>query len=315
MENFVGIDVSKSKLDVFESAGDKAGTFANDETGIEQLVVRLHASSPTLIVIESSGGYERQVTAKLAARQLPVALVNPTQPKAFAKAIGRRAKTDALDAELLALFAQRVRPEARPLRSEAHQQLTDMLERRRQLIDMQVAEKNRHKQAQGRVKHDIEAHLHWLKQRIKEHDGELETMISTSEELNPKVVLLDKITGIGRVVAMILVAGMPELGSLSNKKITALAGLAPMNRDSGSYAGKRFIGGGREHIRKALYMAVMATRSGPIKAFRDRLKAADKHGSVAMTAAMRKLLIIANAILRDEADWDENHRAKSLVHA
>lgn len=306
---FVGVDVSKVKLDVYAKELG-ALEFENSEAGVGELVAALVGRTVTLVVIEATGGYERLACGSLAAAKVPLALINPRQARDFAKALGRLAKTDRIDAQLLALFGERLSPEPRPLPDEAHQQLVDLLDRRRQLVEMLVAEKNRLKQAASNaVRLDVEAHIHWLNGRLRAIEKDLQKMIDENESLHVKSDLLKSMAGIGPVTAMVLLLDVPELGRLTSRQIGSLVGLAPINRDSGTMRGKRFIGGGRAHVRKALYMAAVAAigRVNPFKAFYDRLVAAGKPAKVALTALMRKMLVIANAIVRTGQPWDPAH--------
>ena len=258
-------------------------------------------------VLEATGGYERLAVAAMAAAGLRVALVNPRQVRDFAKALGKLAKTDVLDAQVLALFAERMRPPATAVVSEEAVVFSDLLERRRQLVEMTVAEKNRLQLARGAVKLDIEAHLHWLKERLKDVDTSLEQAISESRSLQPKFELLASIPGVGRVTAATLLASLPELGTLDRRKIAALVGVAPLNRDSGQHQGQRRVWGGRAKVRSVLYMAALAARrfNPVIRDFAARLKAQGKPPKVVLVACMRKLLVIANALLRDSAPWTQ----------
>lgn len=301
---YAGIDVSKKRLDVFVT-GSGLTSYPNDEAGISAMVAHLSTSAPELTVMEYTGGYERLAAARLVGAKVRVALVNPKQARDFAKAMKKLAKTDAIDAEVLAAFAERMPVEVRPLPSERHLELVDLLDRRRQLVEMVVAEKNRLQQASGAVRMNIEAHLHWLKEHLKDHDKGLQALIEESEELRPKFDRLTSIPGIGDQTARVLVVDLPELGKLTHRKITALVGLAPMNNDSGQRRGHRSITGGRGHVRAVLYMAALAAiRCCPaIRAFYTRLVQAGKPAKVALTATMRKLLIIANAVARDARPW------------
>jgi transposase len=308
MSMHVGVDVSKRQLDVCVLETKERRAFVNDESGVAELVAWAKALEPELVVLEATGGYERVVLAALAVAKVSVARVNPRQVRDFAKATGRLAKTDALDAEVLALFAQRVGAIVEPPSDPAVEALAEQLERRRQLVEMLVAEQNRLRLARGAVKQDIEAHLHWLRQRLKDTDKQLEAAIDASEELKPKFAQLASIPGVGRVMATTFLALVPELGTLDRKKIAALVGVAPFNQDSGAMKGKRSVWGGRSAVRAVLYMAALAAaKYNPvIAAFVSRLKAKGKPPKLAIVAAMRKLLVMANALLRTGKMWAPN---------
>jgi len=305
---FVGIDVSKARLDGHCRPDGSAFHEPNDEPGIAAVVDRLTALRPTLIVLEATGGLEAPLAAALAAAGLPVAVVNPRQVRDFARATGTLAKTDAPDAAVLAHFAEAIRPEARGLPDEQARQLEAILARRRQLIRMRTAERNRlgTTAAPKAVRQDLASHIKYLDRRIKQMDGELEEAVRSSAAWREKDDLLRGVPGVGKVVAQTLLAALPELGTTGNRRIVALAGLAPMARDSGTLRGRRRIVGGRGEVRGALYMAVLsAVRFNPVlKAFYGRLRAAGKPPKVAQTAAMRKLLTILNAMVRSGRAWD-----------
>lgn len=305
MDRFVGIDVGKSTLDVAVEPGGESWTVTNDAAGIQDLVGRLVAVAPSLIVLEATAGYELAVTAALAGGGLPIVVVNPRHVRHFAQALGQLAKTDAIDARTLACFAERVRPAPRLLPSEAAQLLDALLTRRRQLVEMLTAEKNRLEFAHGPVRRDITRHIRWLERRLDDVDGELSTAIHTSPVWRAKDDLLRSVPGVGRVTSLTLLAQLPELGRLTRREIAALAGVAPLNRDSGQWRGKRLVWGGRASVRAVLYMsALVATRANPvIRAFFQRLRAAGKPGKVALTACMRKLLTILNAMVRHDTPW------------
>jgi len=287
-----------------EPSGE-AWVVTNDAAGIQELVSRLAALAPSLIVLEATGGYELAVTAARASVGLPIIVVNPRHVRHFAQALGQLAKTDAIDARTLAGFAQRVRPEPRLLPSEAAQLLDALLTRRRQLIEMLTAETNRLEFARGPVRRDITRHIRWLERRLDDVDGELSTAIQTSPVWQAKDDLLRSVPGVGRVMSLTLLAQLPELGRLTRREIAALVGVAPLNRDSGQRRGKRLVWGGRASVRAVLYMsALAATRANPvIRAFFRRLRAAGKPAKVALTACMRKLLTILNAMVRHDTHW------------
>lgn len=304
-QTFIGIDVSKGRLDVAAVPSQEQWSAPNDEDGIRALARKLREISPTLVVIEATGGYETALAGALVSEGVAVALINPRQARHFAKATGRLAKTDALDAMILAQFAQVVRPEARPLPDEAARALTDLVTRRRQIVDMLVAETNRLALARGAVKADIETHARWLRRRLDDITRQLQEAIQKSPLWRQKDDLLQSVPGVGPGVSAAMLAQLPELGRLSAKKIAALTGVAPLNRDSGSFRGKRAVWGGRSAVRAVLYMAALvASRYNPvIKEFYQRLRRVGKAPKVALTACMRKLLVILNAILRDGAPW------------
>ena len=301
---FVGIDVSAKRLDV---AVDRAAveSFTNEDAGIAALCRRLNALSCELIVLEATGGYEALVVASLAAAGLPVRVLNPRQVRDFARATGLLAKTDRLDAQVLREFAERLRPVVLPQKSEQERELSAIVSRRRELVQMLVAEKNRLKLAIGSVRKDITAHIRFLEKRIDDTDADLRRQIRAHESFRFTDELLQSVPSIGDVSSSTLIALLPELGSLSHRKIAALVGLAPFNDDSGRRTGRRHIWGGRSAVRSALYMATISALrfNPPIRATYLRLVAAGKPKKVALTACMRKLLIILNAIVRDQTPW------------
>lgn len=309
MDHFVGIDVSKATLDVAVLPDGESWTVANDDHGLTELLPRLGALAPTLVVLEATGGFELLAALTLANAGLPVAVVNPRQVRDFAKAMGRLAKTDALDAGILALFAQRIRPEPRPLPDEAALLLEGLLTRRRQIVDMLTAEKNRLGFARGPIKRDITRHIRWLEKRLAEVDGDLQDAVTASPLYQAKAELLRSVPGVGQVTTLTLLATLPELGQLSRHQIAALVGVAPMNRDSGTMRGKRMVWGGRAPVRAVLYMAVLVgIKHNPVlRIFYERLRAAGKPFKVAATACMRKLLTILNAMLHQNRKWDPQH--------
>jgi transposase len=305
-DRFVGVDVSKDHLDVAIRPDGTHLRVPNTDDGLDQLVARLGPLAPALVVVEATGGYQRRAVAALTLAGLPVAVVNPARAREFAKAVGRLAKTDAVDAATLAEFADRVRPPARPLPDGAARQMQELLARRGQLVGMRTMERNRLGTAADRaVRRSIEAHLAWLAEQIVAAERELDGAIEASPVWRAKDELLRSIPGIGPGVARTLLFELPELGRLSREQIGALAGLAPVNRDSGRWRGKRFIAGGRAVVRTAVYMATHAARkwNPALKAFADRLAAAGKPPKVVLIAVARKLLVIANAVLRDQQPW------------
>lgn len=304
-----GIDVAKGWLDVASTDGGTVRRFANDPAGIAALVAALSAEAPQLIVLEATGGHETAVAAALAAAGLAVAVVNPRQVRDFARATGQLAKSDALDARMLAQFAARIQPPVRPLPDATSQELAALLTRRRQLLEMRTAERNRRSTVAARLRPALDAHLTWLSQQIAELDRELDQTLRASPLWRAKEDLLRSIPGIGPVVARTLLADLPELGTLTPEQAAALAGVAPLAQDSGTRTGHRRIWGGRAGVRAALYMAaVSAIRCNPpIKACYTRLKTAGKPVKVALVACMRKLVILANAVLRDGVAWQPEH--------
>ena len=304
-ECFVGIDVSKAQLDVSVLPQETFWSSANDDAGRADVVARLREMAPTLIVLEATGGYEAVIAAHLAAAGLPVVVVNPRQVRDFAKACGKLAKTDRIDARVLALYAKTMRPDVRPLKDEQSRELNTLFIRRRQLVDMLTMEKNRLSLAAKRVRKDLKAHIVWLEKRVEEVDGELQALIEESPVWRAKDEILQSAKGIGPVASVALLSQLPELGRLDRKKISALAGIAPLNNDSGTFKGRRSIWGGRSTVRPPLYMATLAAiRCNPvIKAFHARLKAAGKKPKVAIVACMRKLLTILNAMIKSMTPW------------
>jgi transposase len=303
---FVGIDVSKDHLDLSVRPGGLAARQPYNAAGIAALTARLVEDRPALIVIEATGSLEAPLVAALVAAGLPVAVVNPRQVRDFARAVGRLAKTDAIDAEILARFAEAVRPEVRPVPDAQARELAALLTRRRQVIEIRVAERNRlHTTGSAAVRADLEAHIAYLTQQLERLDRQLDAAIQASPVWRAKDELLRGIPGIGPVASRTLLAVLPELGSLGRGQIAALVGLAPMNRDSGTLRGRRTIVGGRAEVRSALYLAALsAVRYNPaLRAFYRRLRAAGKPAKLALTAAARKLLVIADAILRTGRPW------------
>ena len=307
-EIFVGIDVSKSRLDVATVPDDKHWTVSNNEKGVSELVDRLKALPPNLIVLEATGGYEMFATSELTAAGFPVFVANPRQMREFAKATGKLAKTDSIDARVIARYAEALRPTPRPLKDRQTQELSDLVSRRRQILGMITAEKNRLKVASKRVLKDISAHISWLEKRLDKVDGDIERLIKESPIWREKDNLLQDVPGVGPVLSCTLLAFLPELGTLNRKEIAALVGVAPLNRESGTLRGRRTVWGGRAYVRAVLYMAtVAALRCNPaIRKFYKRLCEAGKPKKVAITACMRKLLTILNAISNSRKPWNEN---------
>lgn len=305
-EVFVGIDVCKANLDVYCRPAGSTFQCPNDEQGIASLVERLRALAPALIVLEATGGYEIPATAALAAAGLAVAVVNPRQARDFAKATGRLAKSDKIDAAVLAHFGQAVRPEPRPLPVPEVAALDALLARRRQLLDMLTMETNRLGNCKGEaVRADLQAHVAWLSERLAGSEKALKEAIAASPAWRENEDLLRSVPGLGPVASRTLMAAMPELGKVSGRQAAALAGLAPFDDDSGQRRGTRHVRGGRAEVRGVLYMAALsAAKHNPVfRAFRERLKAAGKKAKVILVAVARKLVVLANAILRDRKPW------------
>jgi len=309
---FVGIDVAKASLDVAVMPGEHGWSLPNSEQGIQELIAKLQQlGSPKILLMEATGGLERRPLALLGAAGLPVTAINPRNARDFAKSIGLLAKTDKVDAKALALFAQKIQPPCRPLPDEDTRALQDLIVRRRQMLDMLTAEQSRLTTAErAKVRREITQHITWLKKRIHILDYDIDQTIKNSPAWQPKSDLLKSVPGIGQVTTSTLIGHLPELGTLTNKKIAALVGVAPFNRDSGTLHGRRCIWGGRAAIRSVLYMATLAAiRFNPtIKAFYVRLRAAGKLPKVALVAAMRKLLTILNAMVRDHTPWRQAQR-------
>lgn len=305
---FVGIDVSKEQLDVTMRPSGESESVSNDKDGIEALVKRLREVGPSLIVLEATGGLERGVTRGLASAELPVVVVNPRQVRDFAKATGQLAKTDRIDALVLARFGEAVRPALRPLPDEVSQELRALIARRRQITEMIVAERNRLSRASKSVKKRIDAHIRWLEAELDRADKDLDQSIGQSPIWREKEDLLRSVPGIGPVISRSLIAELPELGELNRKQIAALVGVAPLNRDSGTLRGRRRIWGGRATVRAVLYMAalVASRRNGVIGGFYKRLRNAGKAPKVALVACMRKLLTVLNSMIKHRTCWTEN---------
>jgi transposase len=304
---FVGIDVAKARLDVHCRPDGLTFQHANDPDGIAALVARLQAARPALIVLEATGGYEIPAVAALAAAGLPVAVINPRQARDFAKATGQLAKNDRIDAAVLAHFAEAIRPQPRPLPDAEVRSLEALLTRRRQLLEMLTMEQNRLGSCTDpAVRTDLQAHLAWLSERLSGSEKELTEAVRGSPVWRAKDDLLQSIKGIGPVASRTLLAGLPELGTVTGKEAAALAGLAPFDDDSGKRRGTRHVRGGRSEVRAVLYMAALsAVRYNPVlRAFHDRLQRQGKKAKVILTAVARKLVVLANAILRDGRPWN-----------
>ena len=304
-EIFVGIDVSKAQLDIAVHAQAIHWQTPNTDAGIAELVQRLQAMSPTLIVLEATGGFEHRLVAEVAAAQLPVVVTNPRRVRAFARSTGQLAKTDKLDAYMLAHFAAALRPPVRPLPNDQADQLTALLTRRRQIVEMLTVEKNRLQTVRPTMRADIAEHIAWLAEKLDALDTDIDQFIQRSTVWHEKATLLQSVPGIGRITASTLLAMLPELGQLNRQEIAALVGVAPVNKDSGRKHGKRRIFGGRATVRSVLYMAALsATKHNPrIKAFYEHLLKQGKEKKVALTACMRKLLVIVNAMVRTQQAW------------
>jgi len=304
---FIGIDVAKSRLDIATTGSESlAWTTRNNAPSIAELTETIAKLGPTLIVLEATGGMERSVTIALSEAHLPVVVLNPRHVKEFARATGRLAKTDRIDAALLAEFAQKIRPEVRPLPEPDQRHLDDLVARRRQVVDMITAERNRRHQARTPlIKREIDRHIAYLQRELEALDTELHHQIQSSPLWSAKDRLLRSVPGVGKVLARTLLSSLPELGSLERRKISALVGVAPFNRDSGQLRGRRSVWGGRANIRSVLYMATLsATQHNPnIRAFYNQLVQRGKLPKVALVACMRKLITILNSMLRYQRPW------------
>ena len=301
----VGIDVAKAVLDVAVRPSGEAWHVANDESGIGELVAQLRGRGSVLVVCEATGGFEQPVVAALAAARVPIVVAHPRQVRDFARSTGQLAKTDRIDAGILALFAERVQPEPRPLPDAAAQLFDALLTRRRQLLEMIVAEKNRLGFAPRPLHKNIRQHIRWLERQLDDVTRTLAAQIEASPVWRAKDDLLQSVPGIGPIVSATLVGKLPELGRLTHKQIATLAGVAPLARDSGTLRGKRMVWGGRAPVRTALYMAALCGRrwNPQLRPFYDRLIAAGKPKKVALIACARKLLTIVNAMVRDNRPW------------
>ena len=305
-QTYVGIDIAKERLDVHVRPQDESFAIARDGEALASLAARLTSLKPALIVMEATGGFEVMVAAALAAAQLPLAVVNPRQIRDFARATGRLAKTDSLDAAAIAHFAEAIRPSAQVVPDEEAQLFGELIARRRQVLGMLTSERLRLRTVRGkRIKTSLEKHIKVLMEDLKGLDRDIDDHVRGSPVWRAADDLLQSVPGVGHAVARTLLAELPELGRLNPKQIAALVGVAPMNRESGTWRGKRMIAGGRACVRSALYMAALvASRRNPvIAAFYERLRKAGKPAKVALTACMRKLLVILNAILRDQKPW------------
>ncbi len=304
---FVGVDVAKAELVWAVRPSDASGTVANDEAGIAHLVQDLQRLAPTLVVLDATGGHERALVAALATAGRPVVVANPRQVRDVAKSTGQLATTDRLDARILALFAERVRPEPRPLPDAAAHALTGLLARRRQLLERLTAERNRLATAVPAVRRSLTAHIRWLERQLADVDRDLDAAVKASPVWRATEDLRRSVPGLGRVVSRTLIANRPELGHLDRKQIAALVGVAPLARDSGTRRGRRLVWGGRAPVRAVLYMGalVASRRNAVIRAVYTRLVAAGTPKKLALTACMRKLLTILNAMVRHNTPWDD----------
>ncbi len=302
---YAGIDVSKATLEVAISGQKEIRSFSNGEEGVSKLTCYLQGNAPALTVMEATGGLEKLLAGALTEAGLPVVIVNPKRVRDFARAEGKLAKTDTIDAHIMVLFAQDIRPEVRPLADKQTEEIKSVMARRHQVMAMLTQEKNRLPAANKRVKPLIESHINWLKSQLKEIDKDLEDQIKGSPIWEEKDNRLRSVPGVGRVLSLALLSSLPELGKLNRKQIASLVGLAPLNRDSGLMRGRRTILGGRARVRTPLYMATLvATRYNPrIKSYYEHLLGLGKVKKVALVACMRKLLIILNAMLRDNQTW------------
>lgn len=309
-QEYVGVDVSKETLDMVVYSTGEIRSFSNDETGIASATAWLKEIKPAITVMEATGGYEVNFYVALQEAKLPVAIMNPRQIRDFAKSMGILAKTDKVDAKVLARYAATVQPEVRPLPDEEARQLDTLVTRRRQLVDMITAERNRLSSTRDEtIRQRIQVHIAWLKEELAHINKGMSQMIQQSPVWREKDKLLQSVPGVGPVLSTTLIAELPELGSLNRKEIAALVGVAPLNRDSGKHRGERSIWGGRCRVRQSLYMATLtAARFNPaIKIFYDRLLANGKAKKVALTACMRKLLILLNMMLKHHSSWSWNY--------
>lgn len=302
---YVGIDVGKQNLDLAVLGTSGTWQYQNTSRGIRALTRRLKKQAVEKIVVEATGGYEYEVVTRMRKAKLPVALVNPTRVRRFAQAGGQLAKTDSLDAHVLATFGKTMQPEVWLLKTEVEERLSQLISRRRQLVGMVTAEKNRSGTARGEILASIKQHISWIQADLAEIEASMQEIIKSEPAYQQKMDNLVSVPGVGPVTAITLIANLPELGTVNRQQIAALAGVAPLNHDSGRHKGKRRTFGGRSNVRCALYMASLsASRHNPIiKAFYERLLANGKEKKVALTACMRKLLVILNAIARDQQPW------------
>ena len=313
-ERLIGVDVSKDKLDVAVRPDGERWQTANTEEAFPELIARLKALEPELIVIEATGGLERAVVAAMATADLPVAMINPRQAREFARATGRLAKTDQIDADDLAFFGEAIRPEVRPLPEADVQELSALNARRQQLVEMITAERNRLHTALPAARPSIREHIRWLQREKERIESKLQRHIDQNLTLRSKFKIMCSAKGVGPATSFSLLSDLPELGKVNRKEIAALVGVAPFNRDSGRWRGKRTTWGGRASVRSALYMAALsASRHNPvIRAFYERLLEAGKPKKVALTACIRKLLVILNAMIKNGTMWDPNYAVSGV---
>jgi transposase len=311
--NYVGIDIAKDSMEVTVHEGKEHWAYTNDEKGLAKLLVKMKRLCPSLIVLEATGGYETTVAAELQSKGFPVAVVNPRHIRDFARSTGTLAKTDMLDAKIIARFAATVKPTPRVLPTEETRKLGMIIMRRRQIVNMLTAERNRFQKADPAVKERIKLHINWLEQELDEINKELRQMVQDNPDWKEKDEIIQSVPGVGPNLSFTLLADFPELGNLNRKQVADLGGVAPFNRDSGTLRGKRTIWGGRDMVRTATYMsAFVAIRSNPLlKSFFDRLITAGKPYKVAIVACMRKLLCILNAMLRNRTYW--NYGVNQLI--
>jgi transposase len=316
-KNYVGIDVCKRYLDVCVRSSGEYFRVENDDEGFKVIQERLSGYSPCLLIAESTGGYESDMVRALQKKGFSVAVINPRQARDFAKAVGRLAKTDKIDAGVLAHFGEAIKPTPKEISSNEEESLSALAQRRRQLVDMLTVEKNRLSQAHGSIVKGIKKSLEFLTKQLKEVEKQLAERIKGDEERSRKTEVLKSIRGVGQIIAMTLIADLPELGKVSHREIAALAGLAPLNRDSGLMQGKRSIWGGRATVRTALYMgALVGIRFNPaLKAFYEKLCQAGKRKKVALIACARKLLTIMNSMIKYNTKWQQNFNEKSVANA
>lgn len=304
--SFVGVDVSKATLDVAIWESNKYQQYSNHPQGIQQLIEQMKKLRPALITLEATGGLEVLLVSELAHAKLPLAVVNPKRIRDFAKSIGQLAKTDKLDAKVIAHFGAATHPEVKILPTQEEERLAALITRRRQVVEMLTAEKNRLHSARFAMREHVEAHIQWLNRSLKQLDDEIAEFIQQTPVWKEKETLLRSVPGVGRVTSATLLASLPELGSLNHKKIAALVGLAPINKDSGKRSKKRRVFGGRAGVRSILYMAALsAKKNNPkIKPFYEQLVNRGKEKKVALTACMRKLLVILNAMIKNNQVWN-----------
>jgi len=315
---WVGIDVSKAALDVYLRPSGEAFQVPNQDTGIAELVKRLHAFEIRQVIVESTGGFELDVAQALQDSGITVSLINPRQSRDFAKASGKLAKTDRIDAAVLAHFGEAIQPPPMVLASEQNRSLQEAVTRRRQLVEMLSAEKNRRSSLRAKMRQNIERHIEWLEAEIRQLDEEIEQLAQAQAEWQSQITLLKSVPGVGPVIATTLIAALPELGRVSDKRISALVGVAPFNRDSGTFRGHRTIWGGRANVRAVLYMGTLTgVQYNPtLKAFYERLLRQGKAKKVALVACMHKLLRILNAMVRDRTPWQaQSHPAVEAIES